>query len=146
MDYTALYLADSSLIGSKTLDNFSDVIRSYRPKSENENAVGMIIELDEAVIDCNFMPEKEINNHLQGLNGFVKTHLQDGISLSYPLARIYNVNIVIGCSITPKFDTRSKVLGFMKNYNNFLRSMIFYEDALWDYDWQCLASIHTNSS
>ena len=39
MDYTALYLADSSLIGSKTLDNFSDVIRSYRPKSENENAV-----------------------------------------------------------------------------------------------------------
>lgn len=145
MDYTTLYLADSSLIGSKTLDNFSDVIRSCRPKSEDENAVGMIIELDEAIIDCNFMPEKEINNHLQGLNGFVKTHLQDGISLSYPLARIYNVNMVIGL-ITPKLDAHGRVLGFIKSYNNFLKSMIFYEDALWDYDWQCLASIRANSS
>ena len=134
-------MTDHSLIGSKTFGEFSQVIKSYKSKSDEDQATGMIIELDEAIIDCTFMTVKEIENHLNGLSGFVSSNIKNQDDLYYSLSRIYNVRVVVGCVISPGFDGEGNVLGFIKNYSNFLRAMTFHDNALYDYDWQSLASL-----
>ncbi|XVN41735.1 MAG: hypothetical protein RCO49_04470 [Rickettsia endosymbiont of Argas persicus] len=47
MQYAILYVMDPSLIGSKVLDTFPQIL-SYTSKSEGKDAAGMIIKLDKA--------------------------------------------------------------------------------------------------
>ena len=141
MNNVCLYVTDPSLVGSKTLDNFQHVIRSYKPKSNADKAIGMTIELDKAVIDCNFIESEEIENHLNGLNGFISSHTKNQDDLYYALSRSYNVRMVIGCVINPGFDEQGAVLEFIKDFSNFLRAMVFHDNTLLDYDWKPLVSL-----
>ncbi|KIE04623.1 hypothetical protein NF27_HE00120 [Candidatus Jidaibacter acanthamoeba] len=87
------------------------------------------------------MPSSEIESHLEGLSGFISENHSKEIDLYYPLSRVYNVRLVIGCVINPGFDKEGEVLEFIKSFSNELKCMTFYNNALWDYDWQCLAAI-----
>jgi hypothetical protein len=140
MDNVAFYISDPSIIGSKVLDTLPGIL-SYNSKSDDQNAIGMILRLNAANIDCNFMSNEELENHLKGLSVFVSGNLAEGVDLSYTLSRVSQVRLVIGCVINPGFDSAEEVLSFIKHYNRALNSMLFYNSTLFDYDMEALATL-----
>jgi len=89
------------------------------------------------------MPSEEVENHLNGLRGFVSNNFKTSpaMDLYYPLSKISHVGLVIGLVIDPGFGGNGKILQFIKNYSNELRCMVFYDNTFFDYDWQILAKL-----
>ncbi|WP_338636230.1 hypothetical protein [Spirobacillus cienkowskii] len=140
MKYATLYIMDPSLVGSKVLDTIPQ-IKSYSSKNENDNATGMLIKLDEFEIEMNFMEPEKLEDHLEGFKGLAYNYVSEGIDPVYVLTRIFNVRLVIGCVIEPDFDKESKVLEFFKNFNSAYKSLLFYDNKVFDYDMQVLAKL-----
>lgn len=140
MQYVSLYVMDSSLIGSKVLNKIPQIL-SYSSKSSNDNAIGMVIKLDIAEIDMNFMEPEKLTEHLEGLKGFAYTHVVKGIDLIYTLNRIHYIQIAIGCVINPGFDDKGKVLDFLLKLNKAYNALLFHDNKLFDYDMQILAEL-----
>lgn len=140
MQYATLYVMDPSVVGSKVLNTIPQIL-SYTSKSEGEKATGMVIKLVDAEIDMNFMESAELEEHLEGLNGFASTYVKEGVDLPYVLSRIYYVQLVIGCVVKPGFDGEGRVLEFFKELNKAYKSLLFYDNKVFDYDMQVLVQL-----
>ncbi|QOL19831.1 hypothetical protein [Candidatus Bodocaedibacter vickermanii] len=140
MDYATLYISDPSIIGSKVLDTMPEIL-SYNSKSDNHHVLGMTLRLKAANIDCNFMVNSELENHLNGLSNFVSGSIAEGVDLSYSLSRVSQVRMAMGCCIDPGFDSEGEILNFIKHYSRTLNSLLFYDSTLFDYDLQILATL-----
>ncbi len=57
----------------------------------------MIVHLDGAEVECNFMPPEELGAHLESFRNFSLTYIKENISPQYLNTRINNVRLVIGC-------------------------------------------------
>lgn len=140
MQYATLYVMDPSLIGSKVLDSFSQIV-SYTSISKGKDATGMIIKLEHTEINMNFMEFTELEKHLEGFKGFAYKYVSEEIDLIYVLSRIHNVRIVIGCVVNPGFDEQGKVLKFLQDLNKAYNSLLFYDNKVFDYDMQMLVEL-----
>lgn len=140
MQYATLYVMDPSLIGSKVFDIFPQIL-SYTSKSEDERATGMMIKLDSAEIDMNFMDSSKLEEHLEGFKGFAHNYVKEGIDPIYVLSRIHFVRMVIGCVVNPGFDYQGKVLEFLQGLNRAYNALLFYDNKVFDYDMQILVEL-----
>ncbi len=95
----------------------------------------MVVELDYASIQMNFMPQENVAEHLKGLEGYVN-HMFKGNEdeLVYILARLQAVSFVMGMVINPVFDKEPKTIDFLYGFNNRLNGLLFLYDSLIDYD------------
>jgi hypothetical protein len=141
MQYATLYVMDLSLIGSKVLNTLPQIL-SYTSKGDNDNnATGILIRLDTAEIEMNFMEPSKLEEHLQGFEVFAYNHVSEGIDHMYVLSRIHHIKMVIGCVIDTGFDNESKVLDFLQKLNRAYNSLLFYNNKVFDYDMQKLAEL-----
>jgi hypothetical protein len=140
MQYATLYVADPSVIGSKVLNTFPQIL-SYSAKSSDGRAAGMVIKLDVAEIDMNFMEPEKLEEHLEGFKIFAHDHVSDGIDVLYVLSRIHSVRMVIGCVIHPGFDDQGKVLDFLSQLNKAYKALLLCDNKLFDYDMQILVNL-----
>lgn len=138
MQYATLYVMDPSLIGCKVLDNLAQIL-SHSSKSDDDRAIGMLLKLDAAEIDMNFMEPENLEEHLEGLEGFAYNHVSQGIDITYVLSRIHYVQMAIGCVINPGFDDKGNVLDFLSKLNKAYNALLFYDNKLVDYDMEILA-------
>lgn len=143
MQYATLYLADPSIVGSKVLNNFSQII-SYADKSDDDKATGIVIKLTEAEIDMNFMPYVELGEHLEGFKGFAYDNICQNVDPQYVLSRIHNVRLVIGCVVNPQFDEAGKIFQFLQSLNKAYNSLLFCNNRVFDYDMQMLVRLNIN--
>jgi hypothetical protein len=140
MQYATLYVMDPSLIGSKVLHKLPQIL-SYSSKSSNDRAIGMVIKLDVAEIDMNFMEPKNLEEHLEGFKGFAYNHVSQGIDVIYVLSRIHYIQMAMGCVINPGFDDKGNVLDFLFKLNKAYNALLFYDNKLFDYDMEILAQL-----
>lgn len=141
MQYASLYVMDPSLIGSKVLNTLPQIL-SYQSKSNDDNDVtGMLIKLDTAEIEMNFMEPSKREEHLEGFKGFAYNHVSEGIDHIYVLSRIHYTRMVIGCVIDPGFDNEGKVLNFLQELNRAYNSLLLYDNKVFDYDMQKLVEL-----
>jgi hypothetical protein len=140
MKYATLYVMDPSIIGSKVLDTFPQIL-SYTSKSEDKKATGMIIKLDNAEIEMNFMESSELEEQLEGFKGFAYKYVSEGVDPVYVLSRIHNVRLTIGCVINPGFDEQGKILKFLQGLNRAYNSLLLYDNKVFDYDMQILVKL-----
>ncbi len=140
MQYATLYVMDPSLIGSKVLDQLPQIL-SYSSKSSDDSAIGMVVKLDAATIEMNFMETEKLEEHLEGLKGFACKHVSQGTDLIYMLSRIHYIQIAIGCVIKPDFDEKYNALDFLSKLNKACNSLLFCDNKLFDYDMEILAKL-----
>ncbi|WP_395476979.1 hypothetical protein [Rickettsia endosymbiont of Pantilius tunicatus] len=101
----------------------------------------MIIKLDNAKIDMNFMKSSELEEHLEGFKNFAYKYVSEGVDPIYVLSRIHNVRLTIGCVIIPKFDEQGKILKFLQELNKAYNSLLLYDNKVFDYDMQILVEL-----
>ena len=131
-DYATLYIADPSMLGSRFLKHFPE-IKSYKSVSNPDGtAKGLVLTVGNAVIRLNFMAETAVPSHLAGFAGFAKTNTTDPDLLTYVLARIHHVRMVIGCVIEPALDEASEE--FLLKFNSMLNGLAFANDTIMDFD------------
>lgn len=137
-DYTTIYVADPSLVGSAALDKVPGIL-SYEGLSEGETATGIRLKLPAGEVLMNFMPGHMIEEHLAGMAGYAESEVRDKERLPYVLHRISQVRFVIGCVIPQGFDDKGTMLEVLMRYNCELNGLFFMGDSLFDNDAQPLA-------
>jgi hypothetical protein len=136
-DNATIYIADPSLLGSKSFGQIAD-IRSYAGLEEGGSATGVQFTLDAGQLSMNFMPEAQRAQHLEGLSGYARSVIADKDTLVYVLSRIHHVRLVLGCVITPGFDEAGQVQEFLFRFNAHFSGLLFFYDSVFDYDGQPL--------
>ena len=132
-DNATIYIADPSLLGSKTLDQLEG-IRWYESLSQGSSAAGVKFILDAGQVAMNFMPQELMEEHLQGFSAYAEHAVKDKERLPYVLSRIRHVRLVLGCVIEPGFDEAGKIQEFLFHFNGLLNGLLFLADTIFDYD------------
>lgn len=139
-DNAAVYLADPSLLSSRVFDTL-EAVRSYEGLADGGRATGVEFVLDAGTVTMNFMPEQEIEEHLQGFAGFAEHVVQDKEHLPYVLGRIHQVRLVCGCVISPGFDAGGEIEAFLFAFCSATKGLLFYADTVFDHDGRPLGSL-----
>ena len=129
----AIYIADPGMIGSKVFDRLANV-SSYESLSNGETATGVVFHLPQGDIKINFMPGEQIQRHLEGFTGFAQQTIADKEKMLYALSRIYHVQLVGGCVITPDFDENGAIEQFLRDLVAQLNGLLFIHNTIFDYD------------
>lgn len=137
-DNVTIYISDPSLLGSKLFKQIKG-IRSYEGLNEGDSATGIRFKLDAGQVTMNFMPEKQIEEHLQGFCGYAEHVTSDKDKLPYILTWIQNVRFALGCVIEPGFDDAGKIQEFLFQFNAALNGLLFLVDTVFDHDGEPLA-------
>ncbi|MGH8054804.1 MAG: hypothetical protein ACREP4_12885 [Stenotrophomonas sp.] len=129
----AIYIADPGMIGSKVFNSLTNV-SSYESLSDGETATGVVFHLPPGRVTINFMPGEQIQRHLEGLTGFAQQTITDRDKMLYALSRIYHVQLVGGCVITPDFDQDGVIERFLRDLVSRLNGLLFIHGTIFDYD------------
>jgi len=141
--YATIYNPVPSMLGSRLLDHL-DHMKEYKGLSNGSSAAGLFVELNSgSTIQMNFAPSGELGNHLDRFIGFAQDSITDKDRLIYTLARIRDTRLMIGCVIEPGLDPESddndqQVIDFLFEINSHLSGLLFLNDAIFDYDAECL--------
>ncbi len=133
----AIYIADPSILGSRTLDEIVD-IESYEGLNQNKQASGFRLRLAWGVITVNFMPSEQLPGHLQGFASYAEKLIKNQDTLIYTLARIHHVRMCLGCVIEHAPESELTVQEFLFRLNNELNGLLFLYDTIFDKDGQAL--------
>ena len=136
----AIYIADPGMIGSKIFDKLTNV-SSYESVSDGEAATGVIFNLPPGQVKINFMPGDQIQRHLEGLMGFAQQTIPDQEKMYYALSRIYHVQLVGGCVVTPGFDQGGIIEQCLRDLVARLNGLLFIHDTIFDYDGERLGGL-----
>ena len=139
-DNAAIYLGDPSLMGSRVFDTL-EAVRSYEGLADGDRATGVEFVLEAGTVTMNFMPEQEVEEHLQGLAGFAEHVVQDKEQLPYILGRIHHVRLVCGCVISPGFDDGGEIEAFLFAFIRATKGLLFHADTVFDHDGQLLGGL-----
>ncbi len=134
----AIYIADPSMLGSRLIDGFDEVI-SYQSVSDGDKATGLVLTLAWGTMTLNFMPTQQFDEHMAGFEGYVRTHLFDSDSLTYALARLLHVRMCLGCIIEHEEDSEDFVT-FLFQFYGALNGILFFYDRAYDFNGDILAS------
>ena len=136
----AIYIADPGMIGSKALDGLANV-SSYESVSDGETATGVVFNLPPGQVRINFMPSDQIQRHLEGFMGFAQQTISDKEKMLYALSRIYHVQLVGGCVVSPGFDQDGIIEQFLRELVARLNGLLFIHNTLFDYDGERLGGL-----
>jgi hypothetical protein len=131
----AIYIADPSILGSRTLDAIGEV-HSYEGLSHDQQASGMQLRLAWGTVVVNFMPSEQLPDHLAGLRSYAEQVIGDENTLVYALARISHVRMCLGCDIEHQPDSESAAQQFLFRLNSELNGLLFLYDSIFDRDGQ----------
>lgn len=141
--YATIYNPVPSLVGARLLDQI-DHVKARKELSNKALVTGLFVELDSgSTITMDFAPAGELNNRLNGLMGIAQDSIADKDLQIYALSRIRDTRMMIGIVIEPGLDPDSddnddQVLDFLFEINNRLSGLLLLNDAIWDYDAECL--------
>jgi hypothetical protein len=133
------YISDPSILSSR-LFNLIDDITAYEGLSDGTNAVGAKLTLSWGVVTMNFMPSEELDEHLHGFEGYIRSIITDPEELLYPLARLHNVKMCIGCNIEHDESDTEAVHTFLFNFNGAVNGLLFLYDSVFDFTGSALVS------
>jgi hypothetical protein len=131
------YLSDPSMMGSRLYDAFED-IEAYKGLSEGDRATGVEINLAWGSIIMNFMYGTELENHLTGLEGYIREIITDYDTLVYTLARVRGVRLALGCVISHEDRDSETVHDFLFAFNDRTNGLLFLYDSVFDYNGEAL--------
>jgi hypothetical protein len=134
----AIYISDPSLLGSRTLDTFPEVV-SYASQSQGHVATGMMLKLAWGSITVNFMPSSQFPGHMRGFESYVRQLVDDQDTLVYVLARLNNVQMCLGCILEHSPDDEERAQEFLFRLNSNLNGLLFLYDTVFDRNAQILA-------
>ena len=137
----AIYIADPSLMGSRFFDKIEG-IQSYEGLYQGDSATGVRFILDAGQVTMNFMPGEQVAQHLKGFAGYAEHVIKDRDQLIYAQSRIHYVRLICGCVITPDFDDDGKIQDFLFQFTGAANGLLFFADAIFDYDGQALGGLH----
>ena len=141
--YATLYNPVPSMLGSRLLDHL-DHVREYKEISNGSSAMGFFVKLDSgSTIQMNYSSSADLASRLDGFMGFARESISDKDRLIYALSRIRDTRLMIGCVIEPGLDPESEdndqqAVDFLFEINSHLSGLLFINDAIFDYDAECL--------
>jgi hypothetical protein len=138
----AIYIADPSILGSRTLDEIAD-IESYEGLNQNQLASGFRLRLAWGVVTVNFMPAEQLPNHLHGFASYAEKLIKNQDTLIYALARIHHVRMCLGCVIEHTPESELSAQEFLFRLNNELNGLLFLYDTIFDKDGKALGKAGT---
>jgi hypothetical protein len=133
VDYATIYTACPSLLGSKMIGMFPEII-SHKAKSNENNATGMIWETKSGILELNFIWKNELKENLKGFKIFAVNSIVDDNRKKYILSRIINTEMAIGIVIQNGFDKNNLVTNLLLDINNRLNGLLFLYDSIIDYN------------
>ncbi len=125
-------------MGSRLFDALKD-IKAYEGLSEGEEATGVRLTFAWGSITMNFMLGDAVEQHLVGLEGYVRSMITDNDKLIYTLARIRGVRLVLGCVILHEEQDTDVVHDFLFAFNNRTNGLMFLYDSVFDYNGEAFA-------
>jgi hypothetical protein len=131
------YLSDPSLMGSRLFDALEDIER-YEGLSEGDDATAVELTLAWGSITMNFKYGPELENHLIGLESYIRSVISDEDMLVYTLARVHQVRLALGCVISHEENDSDAVHEFLFAFNNRTNGLMFLYDSVFDYNGEAL--------
>lgn len=90
----------------------------------------------------NIMPGENMENHLNGFEGYIRSKLDDEDELIYILSRLHYVQMCLGCVITHDQNHEDDVVNFLFDFNYRLNGLLFLYDSVWDWSGEALCGSH----
>jgi len=141
---TSFYISDPSILGSKLFDSMTS-IKSYKAFSDENNATGFVLNTDFGNIKLNIMHTDQIESHLNGFGGYIHSQMQNDNDLTYVMARLRYVSLVLGGVIDHKDGDEENVHKFLFEFNSAINGLMFLYDSVWDWSSDALCGPHKNS-
>jgi hypothetical protein len=129
----AIYLADPSLLGSRTLDVIEE-IKSYEGLKNDQLASGMLLQFSWGTVTVSFMPPDQLPQHLAGFTAYAEKTVENRDTRIYLLSRIRHVRMCLGCVIEHSPDSESDAQRFLFRFNSELNGLLFLYDSIFDRD------------
>ena len=143
-DNTSFYISDPSIIGSKLFDDIAS-ITSYEGLSEEDGASGFKLYTNWGNITLSIMPSEQLESHLNGFDGYIRSQTENEDELVYILGRLHYVLLVLGCIIEHEEKDEDAVHAFLFEFNMRLNGLMFLHDSVWDWTSEVLCGHYKDS-
>lgn len=134
LENATLYLADSSLLGSKFFSRYREIQQFAGINVEGSN-IGLCLTLSETTIRMFYMPAQDVPGHLASFLGYVSAiHEGSGEEREHLLNRIRNVRYVLGCTMDSTSQDVPSMSSFLLSFSAGLNGLLFMSHQIIDFD------------